>query len=69
MSDLREDDWELPDADESGEWLIKIDKYFFGDDEEYRVTLSYTDDANEITSAMGDTPAQAFAKIVGELNI
>lgn len=69
MSDLNEADWELPEADESGEWLIRIDKYFFGDDEEYRVTLSYTEDNEEITSAMGDTPAQAFAKIVGELNI
>lgn len=74
MSDWDDDErleTELPEADETGEWLIRIDKWFFGDDEEYRVTLRYADDddAEEITSANGATPAEAFAKIWKELNI
>jgi len=72
MSDWDDDErleGEIPDPDETVEYVIQIDKWFFGDNEEYRITLSYTDDDKEITSADGDTVAEAFSKIVGDLKI
>lgn len=72
MSDWDDDErleGEIPDPDETVEYVIQIDKWFFGDNEEYRITLSYTDDDKEITSANGDTVAEAFSKIVGDLKI
>jgi hypothetical protein len=62
---------ELPDADETAEYHIQIDKWFFGDDEDYRVTIRYTDDepGDEITSGSGSTIQEAFNKCVGDLKI